>query len=160
MESKEAIWYEQRLDMEMAQFTCYFGKMISEERWLFMCGTQRSFTSFATDEFTFPNSTDKCKRTAKTKKKSLLWPHQNNHPATLLLQKCAIWMPSWSHLKVLLSAPLWTCPYNTPILFSLLFVFLCVDKSITYITPLEEKKQHISVLCAVPSDSGKELGCK
>jgi hypothetical protein len=37
---------------------------------------------------------------------------------------------------------------------------LCVDKSITYITPLEEKKQHISVLCAVPSDSGKELGCK
>jgi hypothetical protein len=30
-ESKEAIWYE-RLVLEMAKFTCYFGKMISEER--------------------------------------------------------------------------------------------------------------------------------
>ncbi len=49
---------DERLVLEMAQFTCYFGKMISEERWLFMCG---SFTSFATDEFNFPNSTDKCK---------------------------------------------------------------------------------------------------
>lgn len=92
--------------------------------------------------------------------KSLLWPYQNNHPATLLLQKCAIWMPRLITFKSSSFCSLWTCPYNTPILFSLLFVFLCVDKSITYTTPLEEKKQHIPLLCAVASDSGTELGCK
>ncbi len=159
MESKEAIWYERLLDMEMAQFTCYFGKMISEERWLFMCGTQRSFTSFATDEFTFPNSTDKCKRTAKTKKKVFFDPTKTTTLQLCCCKSVQSGYQGWSHLKVLLSAS--SEPAHTTLLFCLAYcLFFCVWIKALHILHPWKKRNNIYPCFALSPQIGKELGCK
>jgi hypothetical protein len=68
-------------------------------------------------------------------------------------------MPRLITLKSSSFCSLWTCLYNTPILFSLLFVFLCVDKSVHYITHPWKKRNNIYPCFALsPQILEKNLG--
>jgi hypothetical protein len=53
---------------------------------------------------------------------------------------------------------LWTYPYSTPILCSLLFVFLCVDKSIHILHPWKKRNNIYPCFALSPQILEKNVG--